>query len=1013
MKMNKKNKILRKTTIVSLCLSSFLFSFTMSLSLSSCNQDDPSPREDVSISINNSFKSNFVYKKSTFLKQFASFNFELSNFVGCEEILFEISSQEEQESPTNKLMFENGTTKISFLPTKDMDFIDLMIGPKEDESIDVWPMTYYTFSIIATIKWKSQTLKTFNFDNLQIFVGKPTTREMLDVELDKDEIILNGFSNDPSVQQDISSCDILVIPYDITKIANFAFYKKNQSTIPYSIKHLLLQQNYYVSSNLVSIGTCAFRDAKFDDCLYIPNSVKIIDHYAFANTTFSQLVLSNSVLEINDSAFDGCINFTGDLIIPRNVNHIGSRAFADCHGFDKSLIFEGPVAEVKQAAFKNCFNIRKIDLSQYVYHPQWLITKLNQAFDGWSLVGSAYVPDDTNVWKENLVTNNSLPSTWEIRSSLERNIPEDFFVISDDKTELLGLKEGVDINSYDSIAIPCGITKISDNCFNNVFQLDGPIKKINLFNGVLNRIGKNAFANCEGLCGELAIPSSVVSMGEKCFFGCKNITSITIPSSVSNINNSAFEDCSRVNHIDFHTFSFQPYWLSKENSNIFSGLASIGSINVSDKIDKKLWRSLLIKNTGFNCRQWNVWYEGEVAPNSVFKLSADKKTLEDVINFDKLEGCTTLSIPSSVETIADNAFNHDEIRNSSIKNINLNLPNLKTIGAKAFFNCYNFTCDLLLSNNLTKIGEDAFNGCKNVTTLYLHKDVTSIGNRAFANCLSLVEVHAEDYETVPKWLDGMQTPSHIFQNILTVGSFYFNDNYSSKDTFNSANILVTMCDIPFSWTCCAESRILPESYYILGDDQTTLVSITPPINDDEANKYFWAKLPPSVTVLGEKSFANLNQYKHIRNINLFNGNLQKIDNNGLSFVDTENFIIPPYVEYIGEKAFENSAISYKLYILGAPVIMSKAFYGFFVSEDNPILYLGGYTSVPECFKVENNDMFKFEVREGMQNIGTVYVANNQLKEEFSHYLFGFEGKKYCNLPKEMWQIASLDELWNV
>ena len=55
-------------------------------------------------------------------------------------------------------------------------------------------------------------------------------------------------------------------------------------------------------------------------------------------------------------------------------------------------------------------------------------------------------------------------------------------------------------------------------------------------------IGERAFYDCDGL-SSITIPNSVTSIGEWAFWGCSGLTSITIPNSVTSIGSSAFQDC--------------------------------------------------------------------------------------------------------------------------------------------------------------------------------------------------------------------------------------------------------------------------------------------------------------------------------------------------------------------------------------------------------------------------------------------------------------------------------------
>ena len=55
-------------------------------------------------------------------------------------------------------------------------------------------------------------------------------------------------------------------------------------------------------------------------------------------------------------------------------------------------------------------------------------------------------------------------------------------------------------------------------------------------------IGDKCFYECSGLTS-ITIPSSVTSLGKYCFSGCNGLTSITIPSSVTSLGQSCFESC--------------------------------------------------------------------------------------------------------------------------------------------------------------------------------------------------------------------------------------------------------------------------------------------------------------------------------------------------------------------------------------------------------------------------------------------------------------------------------------
>ena len=55
-------------------------------------------------------------------------------------------------------------------------------------------------------------------------------------------------------------------------------------------------------------------------------------------------------------------------------------------------------------------------------------------------------------------------------------------------------------------------------------------------------IGNSAFRGCRSL-SEIVIPSSVTSIGDSAFWDCYSLLEIVIPSSVTSIGDSAFSEC--------------------------------------------------------------------------------------------------------------------------------------------------------------------------------------------------------------------------------------------------------------------------------------------------------------------------------------------------------------------------------------------------------------------------------------------------------------------------------------
>lgn len=89
-------------------------------------------------------------------------------------------------------------------------------------------------------------------------------------------------------------------------------------------------------------------------------------------------------------------------------------------------------------------------------------------------------------------------------------------------------------------------------------------------------------------------------------------------------------------------------------------------------------------------------------------------------------------LPDNLTAIGDNAFYGQSIRGSLI------IPEGVTrIGEYAFWGCDNLTGVLSLPSTLSSIGRSAFNGCKFTCELLLPQNLNSIGESAFLGCYSI------------------------------------------------------------------------------------------------------------------------------------------------------------------------------------------------------------------------------------------------------------------------------------
>lgn len=123
-----------------------------------------------------------------------------------------------------------------------------------------------------------------------------------------------------------------------------------------------------------------------------------------------------------------------------------------------------------------------------------------------------------------------------------------------------------------SVYVPYTVTKIGNFAFSgcpNLETVSIPTTVTKIANGL--------FANCTGLVTVDFIPTSVTSIGERAFEGCK-ATSIVIPDSVKKIGAFAFVDCGYVDTIVL------PSTLEEIPNDCFNGCQYLNNVVLPDSV---------------------------------------------------------------------------------------------------------------------------------------------------------------------------------------------------------------------------------------------------------------------------------------------------------------------------------------------------------------------------------------------------------------------------------------------
>ena len=225
------------------------------------------------------------------------------------------------------------------------------------------------------------------------------------------------------------------------------------------------------------------------------------------------------------SPWYSCRTYIKRVVMQQGVTSIGGDAFWDCSGLTSVTIPDG-VTSIGNYAFKGCSNLASVTI------PESVTSIGGSAFSGCSGLTDIYYGGYGTDWQK---LNVSIPTSATVHF----------------KDNIYGKGDcGINVTwelTGDGTLIISGTGRISNYSHDNNapwYSCRTYIKRVVIQQGVTS-IGDRAFWDCSGLTS-VTIPDGVTSIGGDAFSGCAALTSVEIPNGVTAIGGSTFSNCIRL-----------------------------------------------------------------------------------------------------------------------------------------------------------------------------------------------------------------------------------------------------------------------------------------------------------------------------------------------------------------------------------------------------------------------------------------------------------------------------------
>ena len=275
-----------------------------------------------------------------------------------------------------------------------------------------------------------------------------------------------------------------------------------------------------------------------------------------------------------------------------------------------------------------------------------------------------------------------------------------------------------------NINVKTGLTEVAANT-SHQYTGDIVIPETITYEGkeyTVTAIGESAFFQRD--ITSITFPNSITSVGRAAFYCCSLLDSVVLPEKVTVIGDMLFANCTSLRRVVI------PEGLTLIDNSAFNSCYSLDSLIIPNSVTRiEDWAFALCKGLTYVEMSRGLTYVGRGAFGDCSALNT--VIIPDLSSWSMINFGDYNSNP--LTTTKTLKINNEEIRDLVIPD------DVTYIGDYAFRGCTNIT-SVTMGENVTKIGTSAFYGCKNCASITIGENVTSIGSWAFYGCSAMTSL---------------------------------------------------------------------------------------------------------------------------------------------------------------------------------------------------------------------------------------------------------------------------------